>query len=359
MILFLKRASACIAISLLSCGSALAQVHLAGAGATFPQPLYERWIAEYGKAHPDVKVDYGGGGSGQGIKGILDKTIDFAGSDAPMGKAELEKAGGPDAIVEVPSCAGGVVPAYNVPGVKDLKFTGEVLAGIYMGTISNWNDPKIKELNDGISLPDLAITPAWRTDGSGTNYVFTHYLATQSDDFKGSIGVGKQVKWPVGQGGKGNPGVAAIVQQTSGAIGYIEQNYADKNNIEYGLVKNKDGKFVKASPDAVSAAGAGAVDKMSGTTLAADIWNQSGESAYPISSFTYLIVYKDLNNVKSHDQAQALVDFLHWAIHDGQKLAPDLDYAPLAPAVVEKADAAIDAITFGGSPVKPSVADAQ
>jgi len=196
MILFLKRASACIAISLLSCGSALAQVHLAGAGATFPQPLYERWIAEYGKAHPDVKVDYGGGGSGQGIKGILDKTIDFAGSDAPMGKAELEKAGGPDAIVEVPSCAGGVVPAYNVPGVKDLKFTGEVLAGIYMGTISNWNDPKIKELNDGISLPDLAITPAWRTDGSGTNYVFTHYLATQSDDFKGSIGVGKQVKWP-------------------------------------------------------------------------------------------------------------------------------------------------------------------
>jgi phosphate transport system substrate-binding protein len=359
MISILKRTAICTALSLSAAAMASAQVRLAGAGATFPQPLYERWIAEYGKDHPDVKVDYGGGGSGQGIKGILDKTIDFAGSDAPMGKAELEKAGGADAIVEVPSCAGAVVPAYNLPNIKGLKFTGEVLAGIYMGTISNWNDPKIKEINDGVALPDLAITPAWRTDGSGTNYVFTHYLATQSDDFKGSIGIGKQVKWPVGQGGKGNPGVAAIVQQTSGAIGYIEQNYADKNNIEYGLVKNKVGKFVKASPDAVSAAGAGAVDKMKGTTLAADIWNQSGDTTYPISSFTYLIVYKDLSNVKSKEQAQALVDFMHWALHDGQKLASDLDYAPLAPAVVEKVDAAMDTISFGGSPMKASVADAK
>jgi phosphate transport system substrate-binding protein len=359
MISMLKRAAICVAFGGITTGIASAQVRLAGAGATFPQPLYERWIAEYGKAHPDVKVDYGGGGSGQGIKGILDKTIDFAGSDAPMGKAEMEKAGGADAIVEIPSCAGGVVPAYNVPNIKDLKFTGDVLAQIYMGTISKWNDPKIKDLNPDAQLPDLAITPAWRTDGSGTNYVFTNYLATQSEDFKGSIGTGKQVQWPVGQGGKGNPGVAAIVQQTSGAIGYIEQNYADKNNIEYGSVKNKDGKFVKASPDAVSAAGAGAVDEMKGTTLAANIWNQPGDAAYPISSFTYLIVYKDLDNVKTREQAQALVDFLHWAIHDGQKLAPGLDYAALAPAVVEKVDAAMDTITYGGSAMKASMADAR
>jgi phosphate transport system substrate-binding protein len=358
MISMLKRTALCIALSLMTSTIAWAQVRLAGAGATFPQPLYERWIAEYGKTHPDVQLDYGGGGSGQGIKGITDKTIDFAGSDAPMSKAELAKVGGADAIVEIPSCAGGVVPAYNLP-VKDLKFTGEVLAGIYIGTISDWNDPKIQEINAGVQLPALPITPAWRTDGSGTNYVFTNYLATQSDDFKGSIGVGKQVKWPVGQGGKGNPGVAAIVQQTSGAIGYIEQNYADKNNIEYGSVKNKDGKFVKAAPDAVSVASAGAVDEMKGTTLAASIWNQPGDGAYPISSFTYLIVYKDLSNVKSKEQAQALVDFLHWAIHDGQKLAPDLDYAPLAPAVVEKVDAAMDTLTYGGSPIKASIAEAK
>jgi phosphate transport system substrate-binding protein len=353
MISILKRTAMCIGFGLMTAGIASAEVRLAGAGATLPQPLYEQWIAEYGKDHPDVKVDYGGGGSGQGIKGILDKTVDFADSDAPMGKAELAKAGGADAIVEVPVCAGGIVPAYNLPGVKDLKFTGEVLADIYMGTISNWNDPKIKALNDGVQLPDLAITPAWRTDGSGTNFAFTHYLATQSDDFKGSIGVGKQVKWPVGQGGKGNPGVAAVVQQTKGAIGYVEQNYAAKNDIEYGSVKNKDGKFVKASPDAVSAASAGAVDKMTGSILAADIWNQPGDGAYPISTFTYLIVYKDLSNLKSKEQAQALVDFVHWALHDGQKFATDLDYAPLAPAVVEKVDAALDTLTYGGSPIKP------
>jgi phosphate transport system substrate-binding protein len=354
MISSLKRSALTLAITLIGAGMASAEVRLAGAGATFPQPLYERWIAEYGQSHADVKVDYGGGGSGQGIKGILDKTIDFAGSDAPMGKAELEKAGGADAIIEVPSCAGAVVPAYNIPNVKDLKFTGDVLAQIYMGTISKWNDQKLKDLNPGVDLPDLAITPVYRTDGSGTNYVFTHYLATQSDDFKGSIGVGKQVKWPVGQGGKGTAGVAAVVQQTSGAIGYVEQNYADKNNIEYGSVKNAAGQFVKATPDAVSAAGASAAEKLTGTVLAADIWNQPGDTAYPISSFTYLIVYKDLNNVKTKEQAQALVDFLHWALHDGQKLATELDYAPLAAPVVAKEDAALDTLTYGGSPIKPS-----
>ena len=186
-------------------GVAVAQTRLTGAGATFPQPLYDRWIADFAKSHPDIKIDYGGGGSGQGIKGITDKTIDFAGSDAPMTKAEIEKVGGSDAIVEFPSCAGSVVPAYNLPGVKALKFTGPLLADIFMGKISNWNDPAVKSLNPAVDLPDLAIAPAWRTDGSGTNFVFTNYLATQSDDFKDSVGVGKQVRWPIGQGGKGNP----------------------------------------------------------------------------------------------------------------------------------------------------------
>ncbi len=347
-----KHTAVAFALSLAAGTMAFGQTRLAGAGATFPQPLYERWIAEYGKAHADVKVDYGGGGSGQGIKGITDKTLEFAGSDAPMSKSELAKVGGADAIVEIPSCAGAVVPAYNLDGVKDLKFTGEVLADIFIGKISKWNDDKLKAINPGVELPDLAITPAWRTDGSGTNFVFTNYLATQSEDFKGSIGVGKQVKWPVGQGGKGNPGVAAIVQQTKGALGYIEANYADENKIAYGSVKNKDGEFVKASADSVSAAGAGAVGEMKGTTLAANIWSQAGKEAYPISSLTYLIVYKDLNNVKTKEQAQALVNFLHWAEHDGQKLAPELGYAPLAAPVAEKVDAALATITFKGEAIK-------
>ena len=171
---------------------------------------------------------------------------------------------------------------------------------------------------------------------------------------KAPIGMGKQVKWPVGQGGKGNPGVAAIVQQTQGAIGYVEQNYADKNNLQYGLVKNAAGQFVKASAAAVSAAGAKAADELKGTTLATPIWNQPGDSTYPISSFTYLIVYKDLHNVKSKEQAQALVDFLGWALHDGQAMASDLDYAPLDPAVITKVDAALATLTYGGSPIKPS-----
>jgi phosphate transport system substrate-binding protein len=334
---------------------AMAETRLQGAGATFPNPLYQRWVTEYQKSHPDVKIDYQAIGSGGGIKGITEKTVDFAGSDAPLSKKEIEALGGADHIVQVPSTAGAVVPAYNLPGVSELKFNGDVLADIYLGKITKWNDPKIQALNDGVSLPDLVITPAWRTDGSGTNFVWTNYLATQSDDFKGSIGTGKQVKWPLGQGGKGNDGVTAIVQQTPGAIGYIEEAYADQNKIPYGSVKNQSGKFIKATPAAVSAAGAGAVDKMSGSVLAANIWNQPGDDAYPISSFTYLIIYRDLNNVKSKEQASALMDFLNWAVHDGQQFSAELDYAPLAPPVREKVDAALKSATYQGNALTDAI----
>lgn len=213
----IKGGLAALAIVASSFGTAHAEIRIQGAGATFPAPLYERWIAEYQKVAPDVKIDYQAIGSGGGIKGITDKTIDFAGSDAPMSKKEFAAAGGAENFVEVPSCAGGIVPAYNVPGVdKDINFTGEILASIYMGKINNWNDPALAKINPDIKLPELAITPAWRTDGSGTNYVFTNYLATQSKDFTSSIGIGKQVKWPVGSGGKGNAGVAQVVQGTKG-----------------------------------------------------------------------------------------------------------------------------------------------
>jgi len=346
------RAMAAFGVLAFSIVTARADVRLQGAGATFPGPLYERWVAEYQSVKPDVKLDYQAIGSGGGIKGITDKTIDFAGSDAPMNKTELAAAGGPENIVEIPSCAGGIVPAYNLPGIdKDVNFTGEVIADIYMGKINNWNDPEIAKSNPDVKFPDLAITPAWRTDGSGTTFVFTNYLATQSKEFPTAIGVSKQVKWPIGAGGKGNAGVAQVVQQTPGAVGYLEQNYADKNKIQYGAVQNKAGKFVKASPASVAAAGDGAAAEMKGDLLAAKLWNQSGDDVYPISSFTYLIVYKDLRNLKDKDQAAALVDFLTWATHDGQKFSTDLDYAPLSGSVQKKIEAAMKDISFGGSPV--------
>jgi phosphate transport system substrate-binding protein len=336
-----------------------AQATLHGAGATFPEPLYKRWVSEYQKVNPAAAIDYQGIGSGGGIKGITDKTIDFAGSDAPLSKGEITKAGGAENLIEIPSCAGAVVPAYNLPEVSGpLNFSGDVLAQIYLGKITKWNDPAIAKLNPDAKLPDTAITAVYRTDGSGTNFVFTNYLATQSDDFKGTVGMGKQVKWPVGQGGKGNPGVTAIVQQTPGAIGYVEQNFADKNSIPYGAVQNKAGKFIKASPDSVSAAGGGAVGEFKGSLLAANIWNQDGDDAYPIASFTYLIVYKDLNNLKSKDQAQALVSFMWWATHDGQKYAKELDYAPIAAPVQQKVEEVLNGLTFGGAEVKP-VTDAK
>ena len=343
---------AAVAVVALGTSIAVADVRLQGAGATFPQPLYERWVGEFQKAHPDIKIDYQGIGSGGGIKGITEKTVDFAGSDAPLAKAEIAALGGEDKIVEIPSCSGGVVPAYNVPGVKaELKFSGPVLAEIYMGTVNKWNDPKLVQLNPGVALPDLPITPAWRTDGSGTNFVFTNYLATQSPAFRNTIGTGKQVKWPIGQGGKGNAGVAQVIQQTNGALGYLEQNYADKNNIPYGSVQNLSGNFVKASPETVSLAGEGAVAKMHGGLVTANIWNQPGAKSYPISSFTYLIAYKDLDNVKSREQAQALAQFLWWATHDGQKLAAELDYAPLSPGVQKKVDDALRMLNYKGQAV--------
>ncbi len=328
------------------------EVRLQGAGATFPNPLYQRWVSEFQKLHPSVKIDYQSIGSGGGIKAITEKTVHFAGSDAPLSKKELDALGGADKVVQFPTCAGSVVPAYNLPGVSgEVKFSGEVLADIFLGKISKWSDPRLAALNPGVKLPDLAIMPAWRTDGSGTTYVFTNYLATQSQDFKGTIGTGKQVAWPAGQGGKGNEGVAAVVQQTKGAIGYIELNYAAANRISFGAVKNNAGKFVKASAESVSAAGEGAVDALSGAVLAADIWNQAGEAAYPISAFTYMIVYRNLGNLQTSAEAESLVSFLWWATHDGQAFAGEMDYAPISEGVQAKVAGALGALSFQGKPV--------
>jgi phosphate transport system substrate-binding protein len=346
-----------IGVSLLcvsfSTTDAFGKTRLQGAGATFPAPFYKRLVAVYQERHPEHMIDYQSIGSGGGIKGITDKTIHFGATDAPMSKKEFEAAGGAGNIVEFPSCAGGVVPTYNLPGVTaSLKFTGAVIADIYLGKVTQWNDPVIVAINPGVELPNSPITPVWRTDGSGTTFIFTNYLATQSEELRSTIGMGKQVQWPVGQGGKGNEGVAAVVQQTVGGLGYVEQGFADNNKLTYGMVENKDGKFIKASPSTVSAAGAGAAGGMHGQVLATDIWNQAGEQAYPISSFTYLIVYRDLNNLPDKDSAQALVSFLWWATHDGQRYAEELDYAPLAPEVQAGVETALKGITFKGEPLE-------
>jgi phosphate transport system substrate-binding protein len=349
MINFLTRTVA-VAIALGS-SIAMAETRLNGAGATFPNPIYQRWMTDYQKINPDIKIDYQSIGSGGGIKGITDKTIDFAGSDAPMSKKERAAVKQP--VVHIPTVAGAVVLAYNLPNLSgELKLTGPIIADIYMGKITQWNDPKLAQINPGLKLPNSTITPVWRTDGSGTNFVFTNYLTTQSDDFTSTIGAGKQVKWPVGQGGKGNEGVTAAVQQTPGAIGYIELTYAKANNIPFALLQNKDGKFIKASPDSVAAAGAGAVAQMIDKNLAVDIWNQPGQDAYPIAAFTYIIVYQDLSYLKDPNKAKALVNFLTWATtSDGQKLAAEMDYAPLAPAVQQKVKAVLNSLTWDGKTI--------
>jgi phosphate transport system substrate-binding protein len=337
----------------LSAVNVLAATRLQGAGATFPAPLYKRLVVAYQQLHPNVLIDYQSIGSGGGIRAITDKTVHFAASDAPMNKKELEAAGGAANIVEFPACAGGVAPIYNVPGTtQTLKFTGALLGDIYLGKVYKWNDPAIAAINAGMSLPDLAITPVWRTDGSGTNFIFTNYLCTQSEQFLYTVGYGKQVQWPFGQGGKGNEGVTAVVQQTLGGIGYVEQTYAENNHLTHGMMQNRDGHFVAASAKSVSHAGEAAEFSNDGSQLAADIWDQKGDDVYPIASFTYLIVYKDLKNLPSKAAAQDFVEFVWWAMHDGQKLAAELGYAPIAPRIQTQVEEALKSITYRGESLK-------
>jgi phosphate transport system substrate-binding protein len=337
---------------------ALAEVRLVGAGATFPNPLYQKWVSEFGKRYPDAKLDYQSIGSGGGIRGIKERTLSFAGSDAPLSRKDRDEmqAAGFDPV-HIPTVAGSVVLAYNLPSITgELRLSGEVIVDIYMGKITRWNDSRIVELNPGIALPDLGIISAHRTDGSGTTFIFTNYLATQSDAFREAVGVGTAVRFPTGQGGKGNEGVTSIVSGTPGAIGYVEHLYAAANKINYALVRNKDGKFVKATTDSVAAAGEGAAAAMSaGGRLAVPLWNQPGEHSYPIAAFTYLIVYRDLGYLGEQDKAQTLVNFLHWSIGDeAQKLANDMGYAPLNAAVREKVVAELKTLNFKGQPLTAS-----
>ena len=316
------------------------KLSITGAGATFPAPIYSKWFSDYNKAHPEVQINYQSIGSGGGIKQITEKTVDFGASDAPMTDAEMKKAEG---IQHIPTVMGAVVVVYNAPGVQQLKLTPETLAGIFLGKITKWNDPALAKDNQG--LPDAAIAVAHRSDGSGTTAVFTDYLAKVSPEWKSGPGAGKSVSWPVGLGGKGNEGVTGIVKQTEGSIGYVELAYANQNKLEVAELKNKDGHFVKPSLESVSEAAA-KVEVPEDYRVT--ITDPAGKGAYPIAAFTYLLVYRD-----QADSAKgaALLKFIWWAEHEGQKNAASLDYAPLPHSLVKKVDATLKKMTVKGKAV--------
>lgn len=304
-----------------------------GAGATFPFPLYSKWAAEYGKAEPTVKINYQSVGSGAGIKQITDKTVDFGASDAPMSDEELAKAQGK--IHHIPTTLGAVVVTYNVPEVKvPVKLTPELISGIFMGEIKKWNDPKLVAVNADAKLPATNITVVHRTDGSGTTAVFTDYLAKVSEPWKTKVGAGKSVSWPTGIGGKGNEGVTGSVKSTPGSVGYVELAYAKQNNLAVAPIKNLAGKFVDASLDAVTAAAAGFADKVP-DDLRVSIVNAPGETAYPISAFSYVLVYED---AAQFDKSKALAKFLWWATHEGQASCEPLHYSKLPAPIVTKVE---------------------
>ena len=313
-----------------------------GAGATFPFPLYSKWFSDYNKLHPEVQINYQSIGSGGGIKQIIEKTVDFGASDAPMSDEEMRKAEG---IQHVPTVLGAVVVVYNVTGLTDLKLSPEALAGIFLGKITRWNDPAIARDNKSARLPEAAIAVAHRSDGSGTTAVFTDYLAKVSPEWKAGPGAGKSVSWPAGLGGKGNEGVTGIVKQTDGAIGYVELAYANQNKLLVAELRNKDGKFVKPSLESVSAAAEKAEIPDDYRVSITDV---AGPAAYPISAFTYLLVYRDQPDPA---KGEALVRFLWWAVHEGQKTAPQLDYAPLPKAVVHKVEGTLRKLTVQGKAV--------
>jgi phosphate transport system substrate-binding protein len=315
-----------------------AQTKLNGAGATFPYPIYSKWFNQYHQEHPEIEINYQSIGSGGGIRQVTAGTVDFGASDGPMSDQQLADA--KKKIIHLPTVLGAVVPAYNIPGFKgELKFTPEIIAGIYLGKITTWNDPAIAKANPGVSLPGQSIIVVHRSDGSGTTYIFTDYLSKVSNEWRDSVGKNTSVKWPTGLGAKGNEGVAGMVRQMDGAFGYVELIYAVQNNITYGSVKNAAGVFVKASLDSTTAAAASM--KSMPADFRVSITNAPGKDAYPIASFTWLLVPADW---KDKTKEKVIVDFLSWMLERGQTMTADLNYAPLPDAVKQKEREAIKTI---------------
>ena len=306
------------------------------AGATFPYPIYSKWFDEYHKLHPNVQINYQSIGSGGGIRQLLDKTVDFGASDGPMTDEQLQQAG--FKILHFPTVLGAAVPSYNIPGVTgELKFTPEALAGIFLGKVTKWNDPAIAGANPGVKLPADDIVVIHRSDGSGTTYIWTDYLAKVSTDWQSKVGKNTSVNWPVGLGGKGNEGVAGLLKQTPDSIGYVELIYAIQNSLPYGTVKNSSGEFIKASLAGVSAAAAGAAKSMP-EDFRVSITNPSGKDAYPISSFTWLLIPAQIQDPA---KKAAIKDFLTWMLTSGQQFCEPLAYAKLPKEVMAKEQKAV------------------
>jgi phosphate transport system substrate-binding protein len=324
-------------------------VQLQGSGATFPKPIYEKWVNEFGKLNANIKIDYQATGSGAGQKALLAKTADFGASDDPMSNDDLKSAS--SEILHVPTVLGAVVLTYNLQGVNQpLKLSGQTIADIYLGNIKKWNDPRLAVDNPGVTLPDGDILPVYRADSSGTSAVFTDFLSKTSPEWKSKVGTNKQPSWVtgVGVGAKGNDGVMGQVKQTPNSIGYVELTFAKANTLPAAQIKNRSGEFVDASIETVKAAAAGSVATMP-DDLRTQITDAEGTGVYPISSYTYILVYKDQPDAS---KGKALVDFLWWAVHDGEKFAAELHYAPLPAEVLQKVETKINSITNTGKPLR-------
>jgi phosphate transport system substrate-binding protein len=322
----------------LSLTDASAQMTINGAGATFPYPIYSKWFDEYARVDPLVRFNYQSIGSGGGQKQIIAQTVDFGASDGPMSDENLSKA--PGKILHIPTVAGADVVAYNLPGNPRLKLDGETIAGIFLGTITKWNDPKIAALNAGVTLPAQEIVVVHRSDGSGTTYIWTDYLSKISREWKQKVGTNTAVNWPVGLGGKGNEGVAGQIKQTPGALGYVELIYAKQNKIAFADIKNSAGEFVSPTLESITAA--------MGTAQIPDdfrfsITNAPGNTSYPIAGATWLLVYQEQ---KDPAKGKKIVEFLKWALTKGESMARDLDYAPLPPDLRDRVLKTVDQIKF-------------
>ena len=335
-------------LSVLLClgGSALAaDVELIGAGATFPYPLYSKMFDAYYQEH-GTKINYQAIGSGGGIRQLTNKTVDFGGSDAIMSDKDLQEAGAP--VLHIPTCAGAVVVTYNLAGEPQLKFTPDIVADIFLGKIKKWNDPRLTAINPEVKLPDTEITVVHRSDGSGTTAIFSSYLSKVSTEWKDKVGAGPSLNWPVGLGGKGNPGVAGLVKQTPGSFGYVELIYALQNKMPYGTIRNKKGNFIRPSIASTSLAANTALPD----DMKVDLTDTDAGDGYPISGFTWILVYKEQNYAdKPAEKAKAVVNLLWWMTHEGQKYAEPLHYAPLSKAAVAKAEKLIKSITYRETPI--------
>jgi phosphate transport system substrate-binding protein len=314
-----------------------------GAGATFPYPLYSKWFDDFHKRNPDTQINYQSIGSGGGIRQILEGTVDFGATDGPMSDEQM--AGAKIPILHLPTVLGAVVPTYNVAGVEKLRFTPEALSGIFLGKVTHWSDPLIAKENPDAKLPAAAIVPIHRSDGSGTSYIFTDYLSKVSTEWKATVGKGTSVNWPVGLGGKGNEGVAGLVKQTPNAIGYVELIYAVQNKLPYGEMRNRSGKFVQATLESVTAAAAAASTSMP-EDFRVSITDPAGAEAYPIASFTWLLVP---TRITDEGKGMAIRKFLDWMLADGQQVAAPLNYAPLPPSVIALEQQALGKIQVAGA----------